>query len=78
MPEWFAPGTAPALIDWTVRQILDSGVYIDEQLDVFATYDPRPRLPGLTVPVHYLHGELDAPIPPEVAWTLAALTPAPR
>ncbi|GAA0453325.1 alpha/beta hydrolase [Streptomyces sp. NPDC046215] len=75
VPEWFAPGTAPALIDWTVRQILDSGVYIDEQLDVFATYDPRPRLPGLTVPVHYLHGELDAPIPPEVAWTLAALTP---
>ncbi|MGW1076683.1 alpha/beta fold hydrolase [Streptomyces sp. NPDC002537] len=72
---WFAPGTAQALIDWTVRQILDSGVYIDEQFDIFTTYDPRPLLPGLRVPVHYIHGELDTEIPLEVARTCAELIP---
>ncbi|AKL64392.1 hypothetical protein SSAG_00253 [Streptomyces sp. Mg1] len=30
MPGCYAPGTAPALIDWTDRQILGSGVCIDE------------------------------------------------
>ncbi|RMI32671.1 alpha/beta fold hydrolase [Nocardia stercoris] len=75
VPNWFAPNTSPALIDWTVRQILDAGVYIDEQFHVFAEYDPRPRLPELRTPIHYLHGELDAEIPVEVAQACAAHTP---
>lgn len=75
VPNWFAPGTSPALIDWTVRQILDAGVYIDEQFHAFAEYDPRPRLPGLRTPIHYLHGALDAEIPVEVARVCAACTP---
>ncbi|MCR8572727.1 alpha/beta fold hydrolase [Streptomyces sp. Isolate_219] len=75
VPGWYAPGTAPALIDWTVRQILDSGVYIDEHQATAAGYDPRPALPGLQVPIHYLHGELDTAIPLEVPRTCAALTP---
>ncbi|MFF5126087.1 alpha/beta fold hydrolase, partial [Streptomyces syringium] len=75
VPEWYAPGTHPALIDWTVRQVLDSGVYVDGQLPAFASYDPRPLLPGLRVPVHYIHGELDTQIPLDVARTCAALTP---
>ncbi|WP_438489366.1 alpha/beta fold hydrolase [Streptomyces sp. S186] len=75
VPEWYAPGTAPALIDWTVRQILDSGVYIDGHQTDACAYDPRPTLPGLRVPIHYLHGELDTPIPLDVARTCAALTP---
>ncbi|MEU9124378.1 alpha/beta hydrolase [Streptomyces sp. NPDC048506] len=74
VPKWYAPGTSPALIDWTVRQILDSGVYIDEHQATAVGYDPRPTLPGLQVPIHYIHGELDA-IPLEVARTCAALTP---
>ncbi|GGR27529.1 alpha/beta hydrolase [Streptomyces netropsis] len=73
--EWYAPGTHPALIDWTVRQVLDSGVYVDGQLPAFTSYDPRPLLPGLRVPVHYIHGELDTQIPLDVARTCAALTP---
>lgn len=78
VPNWFAPGAPPALIDWTIRQILDSGVYIDEQFHLFAEYDPRPRLPGLRTPIHYLHGELDAQIPVEVARACATLTPGAR
>ena len=72
---WFAPGASPVLADWTVRQILDSGVYIDEHFHAFAAYDPRPRLPLLRTPIHYLHGELDAEIPLEVPRTCAARTP---
>ena len=72
---WFAPGTSPALVDWTVRQILDSGTYIDEHFAEFATYDPRPRLSGLRVPIHYIHGALDAQPPVAVADACAALTP---
>ncbi|MFF9896423.1 alpha/beta fold hydrolase [Streptomyces longispororuber] len=75
VPGWYAPGTAPALIDRTVRQILGSGVHIDEHQDAARRYDPRPALPGLRVPIHYVHGELDAAIPLEVARTCAALTP---
>ncbi|WP_228796199.1 alpha/beta fold hydrolase [Nocardia nova] len=78
VPNWYAPGTSPALVDWTARQILDSGVYIDELFHLFATYDPRPRLPHLRTPIHYLHGELDAEIPVAVARTCAALTPGAR
>lgn len=72
---WFAPGTSPALVDWTVRQILDSGTYIDEHLTAFASYDPRPRLGELRVPIHYIHGALDTQPPVAVAKTCAALTP---
>ncbi|MGW7636571.1 alpha/beta fold hydrolase [Streptomyces decoyicus] len=75
VPGWYAPGTAPALIEWTIRQILDSGVYIDEHQATADGYDPRPTLPGLQVPIHYLHGELDTAIPVEVPRTCAALTP---
>ncbi|GGX24732.1 alpha/beta fold hydrolase [Streptomyces noursei] len=75
VPGWYAPGTSPALVDWTVRQILDSGVHIDQHFVSASSYDPRPLLPGLQVPIHYLHGELDTSIPLEVARTCAALTP---
>ncbi|WP_043263145.1 alpha/beta hydrolase [Streptomyces sp. CT34] len=75
VPGWYAPGTAPALIDWTVRQILDSGVYIDEHQVTAVAHDPRPALPGLKMPIHYLHGERDPQIPLEVPRTCAALTP---
>jgi len=75
VPGWFGPKASPALVDWTIRQLLDSGVYIDEQFDGFLTYDPRPVLPGLMVPIHYVHGELDTEIPVAVAEECAALTP---
>jgi pimeloyl-ACP methyl ester carboxylesterase len=61
-----------------MRQLLDSGVYIDELFTEVTTYDPRPRLPRLTVPIAYLHGELDPEIPLEVPRSCAALTPGAR
>ena len=75
VPNWYAPGTSPALIDWTIRQILDSGVYIDDLIAECGGYDPRHQLPSLRVPITYLHGELDAEIPVEVAENCAALSP---
>ncbi|SDY15634.1 Pimeloyl-ACP methyl ester carboxylesterase [Amycolatopsis xylanica] len=75
LPNWFAPRTSPALIDWTLRQVLDSGVYIDELFTDCTRYDPRPRLADLSVPITYVHGELDAEIPLEVPRACAALTP---
>ncbi|WP_410569499.1 alpha/beta fold hydrolase [Amycolatopsis sp. cmx-4-61] len=78
VPNWFAPGASRELVDWTVRQLLDSGVYIDALFTECTTYDPRPRLAGLAVPITYLHGELDAEIPLEVPRACAAETPGAR
>ena len=75
VPGWFTPGVSPALVDWTVRQMLDSGVYIDEHFDWVLSYDPRPVLPGLMVPIHYIHGSADTQIPLSVAQESACLTP---
>ncbi|WP_031464498.1 alpha/beta fold hydrolase [Sciscionella sediminilitoris] len=78
VPGWYAPGTAPALIGATERMILESGVFIDAHFDWLAGYDPRPALPGLAVPVSYVHGALDPQIPLAVAEHCAALTPGAR
>ncbi|WP_103343502.1 alpha/beta fold hydrolase [Amycolatopsis sp. CA-126428] len=78
VPDWFAPGAARELVEWTVRQLLDSGAYIDELFTECTTYDPRPRLKDLAVPITYLHGELDAQIPLEVPRSCAAATPGAR
>ncbi|MFJ9785739.1 alpha/beta fold hydrolase [Amycolatopsis sp. NPDC101161] len=75
VPGWFGPKASPALVDWTVRQLLDSGVYIDAHFTELTTYDPRPRLKDLKVPITYLHGELDTQIPLEVPRECAAETP---
>ncbi|WP_410589634.1 alpha/beta fold hydrolase [Amycolatopsis sp. lyj-23] len=78
VPGWFAPGASRELVGWTVRQLLDSGVYIDALFTECTTYDPRPRLKDLAVPITYLHGELDAQIPLEVPRACAAETPGAR
>ncbi|MER0485065.1 hypothetical protein ABR737_43240 [Streptomyces sp. Edi2] len=76
----YAPGTpAPAPVDWAVRQILDSGVYIDEHQATADDYHLRATLSELQVlqvPIHYLHGELDTSVPLEAAQTCTALTPS--
>jgi non-heme chloroperoxidase len=75
VPNWYARGSSPALAEWTIRQILDSGTFVEAHFAGVATYDPRPALPSLRVPIHYLHGELDAEIPVAVARDCAARTP---
>jgi non-heme chloroperoxidase len=77
LPNWFAPGTLPELVDWTLGQLLDSSVFIEELFTECTTYDPRPRLPDLETPITYVHGGLDAEIPLEVLQTCATLTGAP-
>jgi non-heme chloroperoxidase len=72
---WYAPGSSPALVAWTIRQILDSGTFVEAHFAGVATYDPRPALPSLRVPIHYIHGALDAEIPVTVARDCAARTP---
>lgn len=75
VPNWYAAGAAPALVDRTVRELLDASPFVVGHFVECATYDPRPALPALTVPIHYVHGELDAEIPLAVPRTCAALTP---
>ncbi len=75
IPNWYRPGASPAVQDWTVRQILDSGVFIDQLITDQARYDPRGHLGELDVPAMFLHGELDAEIPREVPEECAALIP---
>ena len=72
---WFAPGASRPLVDWTIRQVLDSSPFIDGHFPVFTTYDPRPRLGDLKVPIAYLHGELDPEIPASVSSECARITP---
>ena len=45
------------------------------QVNDISVYDPRPALPSLRVPIHYIHGALDAEIPVTVARDCAARTP---
>jgi pimeloyl-ACP methyl ester carboxylesterase len=78
VPNWFAPGAPAGLAAATIEEILAAGVEIDGQFPAFATYDPRPALPRLAVPIHYIHGALDAEIPVAVAQECAALTPGAR
>ncbi len=75
IPNWYRPGASAAVIDWTVRQILDSAVFIDELITDQARYDPRGYLGGLDLPVTFLHGALDAEIPRQVPQECAGLIP---
>ncbi|MFI5640195.1 alpha/beta fold hydrolase [Streptomyces goshikiensis] len=75
VPHWYRPGADRAVIDRTVRQLLDSTCLIDRLVADQAGHDPRPRLGGLRVPVHFLHGELDTEVPLEVPRECAALIP---
>ncbi|MBO1334184.1 alpha/beta fold hydrolase [Streptomyces sp. VRA16 Mangrove soil] len=78
VPHWYAPGTSRALIDWTVRQVLDATPRIDALATDQAAYDPRDRLPALRVPVHFLHGALDTEVPLSVPRGLLDLIPGAR
>ncbi|MFF7637403.1 alpha/beta fold hydrolase [Kitasatospora sp. NPDC008050] len=75
VPSWFGPVAGPELVDWTVRQTLDSGVFIDALLLEAAGYDPRAEMAGLAVPAVFVHGLLDSEIPLAVSETLASLAP---
>jgi non-heme chloroperoxidase len=76
VPGWYGPAADEALHAWTIRQILDSGPYIDELFDEQAAYDPRPSLAKPHVPIRYLHGSLDTQVPLEVSRQLASIAPA--
>ncbi|MEU8516664.1 alpha/beta hydrolase [Kitasatospora sp. NPDC048722] len=58
-----------------MRQLLDSGVFIDALFTEALTDDPRPALSGLAVPAAFVHGRLDTEIPVEVSRSLADLAP---
>jgi len=71
---WYA-GAGPELVAWTVRQILDSGPFVDDLLADQVGYDPRPALAATDLPVWFVHGRDDAQVPVAVAAVLAGLTP---
>ncbi|MFF8371647.1 alpha/beta fold hydrolase [Streptomyces lydicus] len=78
VPHWYRPGVSAAMIDWTVRQLLDASFLIDQLVVDQADYDPRDRLGDVRVPTHLLHGELDTEVPLSVARECAALIPGAR
>ncbi|GAU69297.1 putative 2-hydroxy-6-oxo-7-methylocta-2,4-dienoate hydrolase [Streptomyces sp. NBRC 110611] len=75
VPQWFGPEADPDLARQTVRQVLQSGLFIDELFADLAVYDPRESLARLAVPAVFAHGRLDSQIPLEVSRTLAELAP---
>ncbi|MFF4606523.1 alpha/beta fold hydrolase [Streptomyces sp. NPDC001339] len=75
VPQWFGPEADPDLARRTVRQILQSGLFIDELFADIAVYDPRESVGRLAVPAVFAHGRLDSQIPLEVSRTLAELAP---
>ncbi|MBF6049200.1 alpha/beta fold hydrolase [Streptomyces sp. NRRL B-1677] len=78
VPHWYRPGASAAMIDWTVRQLLDATFLIDQLVVDQADYDPRPRLGRVRVPTHFLHGELDTEVPLSVPRECAGLIPGAR
>jgi non-heme chloroperoxidase len=70
----YTEDASDALRAWTTSQILDASPHIDALFEEQATYDPRPWLPGMAVPMLYLHGVLDQAVPVQVPEELAALT----
>lgn len=76
VPQWFGPCVGPRVHGWAedmVRALRVPDLGLAAEL---ATYDPRPYLPAVTVPLHYVHGQLD-PIPLAVVEEAAALSPHP-
>ncbi|MEV5748177.1 alpha/beta hydrolase [Actinoallomurus sp. NPDC052308] len=78
VPHWYRPGASAAMIDWTVRQLLDSTFLIDQLVVDQAGYDPRARLDQVRVPAHFLHGELDTEVPLFIPEECASLIPGAR
>ena len=72
---WYSERAGGELRAWTARQVLDASPHIDALYEQQTRYDPRPWLPGLTVPVSYVHGALDKAVPVSIAAELAALAP---
>jgi non-heme chloroperoxidase len=76
VPQWCADnapaffGTtpvSPGLIDWVIRQIVDTPLKILlDTAAAFATTDFRAELASLTVPTLIVHGDLDASAPIEL------------
>lgn len=71
----YTAAASEALRGWTIRQLLDSGPFIDRLFLEQADYDPRPWLPHLRVPIRYIHGRHDTAVPVRVAEELAELSP---
>lgn len=78
VPQWYRPGAGTAVIDWTVRQLLESTFLIDQLIADQADYDPRDRLDQVRVPTTFLHGELDAEVPLDIPLECANLIPNAR
>ncbi|MFJ9776774.1 alpha/beta fold hydrolase [Kitasatospora sp. NPDC101157] len=75
VPTWYGSTAGPELHAATIAQILHSSPAVDSIFTHAALYDPRPLLPGLDLPLAFLHGEQETQIPLAVSRTLAGLAP---
>lgn len=76
VPTWFRPGFPVAEQASTLRMVQRSGVHINDTLRSAAVHDRRGELASLTVPVAFVHGEMDSEVPITVAWDAAAQVPS--
>jgi pimeloyl-ACP methyl ester carboxylesterase len=62
--EWFEPAVGESgYYDWAYAEVLRSSPFIDTLYLDHLSYDPRPGLARMQVPVRLMHGELDVVIP---------------
>ena len=74
-PNWFGPNGTPALVRWTIDQVLRSSWRIDHLIADAADHDPRPAMRALTASTTLLHGALDPEVPLAVAQEAVRLIP---
>jgi non-heme chloroperoxidase len=61
------PGSSQGLIDWTIRMIVDTPLYVLlETLKVNSDVDMRAELQKILVPALIIHGDQDASAPIEL------------
>jgi pimeloyl-ACP methyl ester carboxylesterase len=72
----YGKSSRQAVRRWMVRQLLDSGPFIDRLYDDLPEYDPRPGLAETGVPLWHINGRDDAQVPVAIGQELAGVTPA--
>lgn len=77
---YFVPGTARAVIDWTLRMMTETSLQAAIKLNRIQTStDFRPELSQIRIPTLFIHGDRDASAPLEMtSKPAAALVPGSR
>lgn len=70
---WYTGTNADAYEEWARIQVLNSSPHIASLYRDHLSYDPRPYLPDITVPITLIHGADDPEIPVTISAEISAL-----